>query len=62
MHNEAAIRKPLEIANSKNYWIYEAEAYYLPQKRAPFFSFFYKTRANTQEVLPVQIGLYRCSE
>ena len=28
---------------------------YLPQKRASFFG---KTRANTQQVLPVQIGLY----
>ena len=39
-------------------WTYEAAAYYLPQKRAPFFAFFYKTRANTQQVLPVQTGLY----
>ena len=27
-------------------------------KRALFFAFFYKTRANTQQVLPVQTGLY----
>ena len=39
--------------------IYETAAYYLSQKRAPFFAFFYKTRANTQQVLPVQTGLYR---
>ena len=38
--------------------MYEAAAYYLPQKRAPFFAFFGKTRANTQQVLPVQTGLY----
>ena len=38
---------------------YEAAAYYLPQKRGPFFAYFYKTRANTQQVLPVQTGLYR---
>ena len=38
---------------------YEAAAYYLPQKRAPFFALFYKTRANTQQVLPAQTGLRR---
>ena len=38
---------------------YKAEAYYLPQKRAPFLAFSIKTRANTQQVLPVQTGLYR---
>ena len=27
-------------------------------KRAPFFAFFYKARGNTQQVLPVQTGLY----
>ena len=27
------------------------------QKKS-FFAFFYKTRANTQQVLPVQTGLY----
>ena len=27
------------------------------KKRAPFFAFFYKTRANAQQVLPVQTGL-----
>ena len=32
------------------------------QKRAAFFAFFYKTRATTQQVLPVQIGLYRYDE
>ena len=37
-------------------------AYYLPRKKTPFFAFFYKTRANTQQVLPVQIGLYRYDE
>ena len=31
---------------------------YLPQKRAPFFAIFYKIRANMQQVLPVQIGLW----
>ena len=41
---------------------YEAAAYYLPQKRAPFFALFYKTRANMQQVLPVQTGLYRSDE
>ena len=30
--------------------------------RAPFFAFFYKTRANTQQVLPVQTGLYQYDE
>ena len=60
MHNEAAIRKSLEIVNSDNYS--ETAAYYLSQKRAPFFAFFYKTRANMQQVLPVQTGLYRSDE
>ena len=36
---------------------YEAAAYYLPQKKALFFAFLDKTRANTQQVLPVQIGV-----
>ena len=39
----------------------KATAYYLPQKTAPFFAF-YKTRANAQQVLPVQTGLYRYDE
>ena len=34
----------------------------MPQKRAPFIAFFCKTRANTQQVLPVQTGLYRSDE
>ena len=38
--------------------MYEAAANYLPQKRAPFFAFFYKIRANTQQVLPIQPGLH----
>ena len=28
----------------------------LQTKKAPFFAFYYKTRANTQQVLPVQTG------
>ena len=48
----------MEIANSDNWYIYEAAGYYLPQKRATFFAFFYKTSANAQQVLPVQTGLY----
>ena len=40
----------------------EAAAYYLPQKRAPFFTFFNKTHAITQQVLSVQTGLYRYKE
>ena len=36
-------------------------AFYFPQKRA-FFALFYKTRANTQQVLPVQTNLYRYDE
>ena len=62
MHNEAAIGKHSKIAISDNYLTYEAADYYLPQKRAPFFAFFYKTRANTQQMLPVQTGLYRYDE
>ena len=41
---------------------YEAADYYLPQKRASFFAFFYKIRANAQQVFPVQTGLYRYDE
>ena len=55
--------KSLKIANSdNNQWIYEAAAYYLPQKSALFFAFFDKTRANMQQVLPVQTGLYLYDE
>ena len=32
------------------------------QKRAPLFAFFYKTRANAQQVLPVQTGLHQYDE
>ena len=56
------IGKSLKIANSDNRWTYEAAAHYLPQKRAPFFGFFDKTRADTHQVLPVQTGLYRYDE
>ena len=28
------------------------------KKEPPFFAFFYKARANTQQVLPVSTGLY----
>ena len=31
-------------------------------KKAPFFAFFYKTRANMQQVVPVQAGLYLYDE
>ena len=54
--------KSLEIVNNDNYSTYEAAAYYLPQKRAPFFAFFCKTGANTQQVLPVQTSLCRYDE
>ena len=36
--------------------MYEAAAYYLPQKRASSFAFFCKTHANMQQVLPAQTG------
>ena len=66
MHNEAAIEKSLEIGNSdiinRHIRLYEAAGYYLPQKRAPFFAFFYKIRAKTQQVLPVQTASYRSDE
>ena len=42
--------------------ISQAAQYYLPQKEFTFFAFFHKTRANTQQVLPVQTGLYRYDE
>ena len=31
----------------------------ISQKKAPFFAFFYKTRADALQLLPVQTGLYR---
>ena len=34
----------------------------MSQNRALFFALFYKTRANTQQVLPVQTGMYRYDE
>ena len=39
-----------------------AAAYHLQQKRAPLFAFSSKTRAYTQEVLPVKTGLYQYDE
>ena len=54
--------KSLDIVNTDNELTYEAAAYHLPQKRAPFFAFFYQTRANKQQVLPVQTDLYRYDE
>ena len=45
--------KSLEIAKSDNWLTHEAAACYLRQKSALFFAFFYKTRANAQQVLPV---------
>ena len=33
-----------------------------PQKRSFLLFFFYKTHANTQQVLPVKTGLYRYDE
>ena len=32
------------------------------KKRASFFALFHETRANTQQVLPVQTGLYLSDE
>ena len=52
------IGKSLEIVNSDTY---EASLFFAT-KKAPFFALFYKTRANTQQVLPVQTGLYRYDE
>ena len=34
----------------------------ISQKKSSFLHFFYKTRAYTQQVLPVQTGLYRYDE
>ena len=42
--------------------IFDAAAYYLPQKNSFLRYFFYKTGANTPEMLPVQTGLYRYDE
>ena len=54
MHKRSCVGKSLEILKSDNYS--ETAAYYLSQKRA-FFALLYKTRADTQQVLPVQTGL-----
>ena len=35
-----------------------AQAYYLPQKKTPFVAFFYNTRANAQQMLPVPRGVF----
>ena len=63
MHNEAAIGKSLEIVNSAiiNRPM-RLQVIICLKKRAPFFAFFYKTRANTQQALPVQTGLYWSDE
>ena len=62
MHYEAAI-KNLSKLRTAIIKTYEAVAYYLPRKQSSFLCFFfYKTRANTQQVLPVQTGLNRYDE
>ena len=55
--NEAAIGKSLEIANSDINRSMRLQIIICHKKRAPFLAFLYETRANTQEVLPVQNGL-----
>ena len=40
---------------------YDCSLLFAP-KKSSFFRFFYKTCANTQQVLPVQTGLYRYYE
>ena len=62
MHNEAAIGKSLEIVNSDINRIIRLKVIICLKKRAPFFAFFYKTCANTQQALPVQTGLYQYDE
>ena len=62
MYNEAAIGKSLEIVKNVINRPMRVQVIGLPLERAPFFAFFYKTRANTQQVLPVQTGLYRSDE
>ena len=59
--NEAAIRKSLEIANSNNINRPMRLQLTICHKKNPFFALFYKTRANTQQVLPEQTGLQRWS-
>ena len=62
MHNEAAIGKSLEIVNSDSQKPMRLQVNICLKKRTPFFAFFYKTCANTQQALPVQTGLYRSDE
>ena len=56
--NKAASIIFLEIEKSVNQYTYEAPGYYLPQKNSFFLCFFCRTRANMQQVLQVQAGLY----
>ena len=59
--NEAAIGKPLEIANSDNNRPIRLQLIICP-KTELLFSIFYEIRANMQQVLPAQIGLYQYDE
>ena len=64
MPNEAAIGKSVEIVNNDTVINKPMglQVIICQKKRAPFFALSYKTRANTQQVLPVQTGLYLSDE
>ena len=63
MHDEAAIGKCLEIVNNKlNIPMRLQLIICFKKELLNFFAFFYKTRANTQQMLPVQTGLHRSDE
>ena len=63
MHNEAAIEKFLEIANSDiTNRPMRLQLITCHKKKSFLLSFFDKTRTNMQQVSPVQTGLYRYDE
>ena len=62
MHNEAAIEKSFEIVNNDIINRPMRLQLIIFLKKRTFFAFFDKTRANTQQMLPVQTGLYRSDE
>ena len=53
--------KSLEIANSDNSKSMRLQVTTC-RKKSTFLRFFFKTRADTQQALPVQIDLYRKDE
>ena len=60
MHKRSCDRKIFENCEQRSLVdLWGCRWLFATTKRAPFVRFFCKTRANTQQALPVQTGLYR---